>query len=88
MFGIHEVFKKNNSFRNSDFISLAKTAQARGIDLSRIIFQAGSDIFVNKRDFGLLALNKEIPNYSKFCFIAGRSWLISSDVLSNQLNEL
>lgn len=89
MCGIYGVFQKNNSLKKSDIISLANSAQVRGIDSAGIIYQTGNDINIKKRDFGSLALIKETANYSKSCFIAGHSRLITNDVSSNQpvINE-
>ena len=89
MCGIYGVFQKNDSLKKSDIISLANSAQVRGIDSAGIVYKSGSDINIKKRDFGSLDLIKETSNYSKSCFIAGHSRLITNDVLSNQpvINE-
>lgn len=59
------------------------TAQSREINSLRTISQAKSVISIKKRNFSLLAINKEITNYSRSSFIVGHSWHLSNNLLSN-----
>lgn len=84
MCGIYAIFQKENHFTRNEVNSLAKLAQARGVDSAGLVFKSKKKIIIKKRDYGSVQLVKETPNFLGSDFIAGHSRLVTNDVKNNQ----